>query len=221
MDEILSMIDVAMLTLKNDKLHVVLLKRDNEPFAGTMALPGGRILVNEDIDARAAALRVLKTKTGIESPYLEQLETFAGATRDPRRWSISIAYYALVPLEIIDSVNHPDVKLYEVDRLRSLPFDHNQIVEKAVARLRSKSQYSSLPCHLVGEQFTLPQLQKVYEALMGAPLNKVSFRRKITEMDMLTEVKGKMEEGTAHRPGQYYKLKASYRDRLKLLERGL
>jgi 8-oxo-dGTP diphosphatase len=123
-------------------------------------------------------MRVLRDKTGIVSPYLEQLATFSGRGRDPRGWSISVAYYALVPPAVIERAGHPEVLLMPIDRIQGLPFDHRQIVEAAVERMRNKSSYSSLPVYLCGESFTLPQLQSVYEALLGELLNKVSFRLK-------------------------------------------
>lgn len=221
MRQVICTVDVVLLTLQNEELNVVLLKRERDPFKGVIALPGGYIHVDDDRDAQDAARRVLKEKAGINAPYLEQLATFSGPARDPRGWSISIAYYALVSFDLIDQAGYPDLKLVSVDRPLSLPFDHRDIVEAAVARLRSKSQYSSLPCHLAGETFTLPQLQRVYETLMGEPINKVSFRRKMTEMDMLDAVEGKLDGAGAHRPAQLYRLKPAYRRRLQLLERGL
>ena len=221
MDQVICTVDVVLLTLKEQRLNVALLKRDREPYKGVAALPGGFIHADVDGDARDAALRVLKEKTGIDAPYLEQLATFSGPARDPRGWSVSIAYTALVHDEVIEKAAHPDVKMASVDRKLSLPFDHKAIVDTAVARLRSKSQYSSLPCYLLGASFTLPQLQRVYEALLAEPINKVSFRRKMTEMAMLESVDGEMEAGGAHRPAQLYRLKHEYRDQLRLLERGL
>ncbi|MFC5473301.1 NUDIX hydrolase [Paraherbaspirillum soli] len=221
MNELICTVDLVLLTLKDDGLKVALLKRDHDPFKGVLSLPGGYIHADEDADARDAALRVLRVKTGIESPYLEQLATFSGSARDPRGWSISVAYYALVSADVIERASHPDVQLLSVDRPLNLPFDHRQIVETAVARLRSISQYSSLPCHLLGETFTLPQLQRVYETLMGEALNKVSFRRKIFEMGMLEAIAGKFGASGAHRPAQLYRLKPELRERLTLLQRGL
>ena len=221
MQQIICTVDVVLLTLQDDTLKVALLRRDREPFKGVAALPGGFIRQQEDADTRDAAMRVLRDKTAIEPPYLEQLATFSGPARDPRGWSVSVVYYALVPFDVIDNAGHPDVKLVSVDKPLSLPFDHRLIVDTAVARLRSKSQYSSLPCYLAGETFTLPQLQRVYEALMGESLNKVSFRRKMTEMDMLEPVEGAFAAGGAHRPAQLYRLKPELRDRLTLIERGL
>jgi 8-oxo-dGTP diphosphatase len=221
MQQIICTVDVVLLTLQDDALKVALLRRDREPFKGVTALPGGFIRQQEDADTRDAAMRVLRDKTAIEPPYLEQLATFSGPARDPRGWSVSVVYYALVPFDVIANAGHPDVKLVSVDKPLSLPFDHRLIVDTAVARLRSKSQYSSLPCYLAGETFTLPQLQRVYEALMGETLNKVSFRRKMTEMDMLEPVEGAFAAGGAHRPAQLYRLKPELRDRLTLIERGL
>lgn len=220
MNEIICTVDVALLTIQNDSLNVALLKREREPFKGVYALPGGYIHPEEDLDARDAAVRVLRDKTGIVAPYLEQLASFSGAARDPRGWSVSLTYYALVSFRVIEEAGHPGIRLCNVDKLRSLPFDHREIIETAVARLRSKSQYSSLPCHLAGTEFTLPQLQRIYEALMGEALNKVSFRRKMDEMDILRPITGKMEGG-AHRPAQLYELRPEFRHRLGLLERGL
>jgi 8-oxo-dGTP diphosphatase len=214
-------VDAVLLTLGDEGLSVALLKREREPYQGVAALPGGYIHADEDMNGYDAALRVLKTKTGIDVPYLEQLATFSGAARDPRGWSVSLAYYALVPFSVIAKAAHPGVKLLSVDRLHTLPFDHTTIVETAVQRLRSKSQYSSLPCFLAGELFTLPQLQRVYEALMGEPLNKVSFRRKMAEMDVLDPVEGQTDAPSASRPAQLYRLKPQFRDQLRLLKRGL
>lgn len=221
MTPVICTVDIVLLTLGNDGLSVALLKREREPYLGVATLPGGYIHAEEDVNGYAAALRVLKAKTGIDAPYLEQLATFSGAARDPRGWSVSLAYYALVPHAVIAAAGHPDLKLAGVDRLHTLPFDHSSIVETAVTRLRSKSQYSSLPCFLAGELFTLPQLQRVYEALMGEPLNKVSFRRKMTEMDVLEAAEGQTDSAGANRPAQLYRLRPPFRDQLRLLKRGL
>lgn len=221
MNAVICTVDVVLLTLGDEGLSVALLKREREPYQGVAALPGGYIHVDQDMNGVDAALRVLKDKTGIVPPYLEQLATFASAARDPRGWSVSMAYYALVPFAVIAKAGHPHVKLVNVDRLPTLPFDHASIVATAVQRLRSKSQYSSLPCFLAGELFTLPQLQRVYEALMGEPLNKVSFRRKMAEMDVLDPVDGQTDAPGANRPAQLYRLKLPFRDQLRLLKRGL
>ncbi|MFJ3058868.1 NrtR DNA-binding winged helix domain-containing protein [Herbaspirillum sp. NPDC087042] len=220
MNQVICTVDVVLLTLLADGLEVALLRREHAPFKGVAALPGGYIHADADTDARDAARRVLLDKTGIEAPYLEQLATFSGAARDPRGWSVSIVYYALVPAAMITQAERSDVVLASVDRLPPLPFDHSAIIETAVSRLRSKSQYSSLPCHLLGKEFTLPQLQRVYEMLLGEPINKVSFRRKMSEMDMLEPADGHFDTAGAHRPAQLYRLKPAFHRQLRLVERG-
>nr|WP_297353783.1 NUDIX domain-containing protein [uncultured Caldimonas sp.] len=217
---IICTVDVVLLTLLDGELCTVLMQRDRDPFKGTLALPGGYIRPDEDQSAWDAAARMLSEKTSIVSPYLEQLATFSGPARDPRGWSISVAYYALVPPEILPA-DHALVKCVPVARLPTLPFDHGSIVRLATERVRSKSQYSSLPVYLCGERFTLPQLQSVYEAVLGEPINKVSFRRKIEELGMLEPIEGEMDAGKAHRPAQLYRLRKEYHRRLSVLDRGL
>ncbi len=217
---IICTVDVVLLTLKDEALHVALFERRNAPCAGKLALPGGYIHPQEDKTAWDAAARVLKEKTAIVSPYLEQLATYSGADRDPRGWSVSIVYYALVPAEVLD-VPPNGMVLAPVSRLPKLPFDHKSIVELAVARIRSKSQYSSLPVYLCEDQVTLPRLQAVYEAVLGEAINKVSFRRKMDELGILEPIEGAMETGAAHRPAQVYRLRKEYRRALSLVVRGI
>jgi 8-oxo-dGTP diphosphatase len=211
----------VLLTIQNERLSVALSKRDKAPYLDKDALPGGYIHAQEDRDCLDAAVRILQEKAGISPPYLEQLRTFAGVARDPRGWSISVVYFALVNPELIATAMHPGISLYPVDELRRLPFDHNDIVAAAVDRIRNKSQYSSLPCYLAGDTFTLPRLQRLYEACLGEALNKVSFRRKMDELNVFEEVPGQTEAAGAHRPAQVYRLKTEFKNRLKLLERGL
>jgi 8-oxo-dGTP diphosphatase len=213
-------VDVVLLTLHDQSLHVLLLKRDREPFRGALALPGGYVHVDEDQSTDDAAARVLKEKTGIASPYLEQLASFSGPGRDPRGWSVSIAYYALVPPALMPQTGE-GLRLVPVDALPSLPFDHKTIIGHALDRVRSKSLYSSLPVYLCGDSFTLPQLQAVYEQVLGESINKVSFRRKVQELGMLEPIEGEMHAGGAHRPAQLYRLKREFRHTLSMLDRGL
>jgi 8-oxo-dGTP diphosphatase len=219
-ETIICTVDVVLLTLRQDQLHVVLLKRDREPFRNALALPGGYVHIDTDQSAADAAARVLLGKTGIVSPYLEQLASFTGPGRDPRGWSVSIAYYALVPEGILPA-HDEGVHVVPVNRLPSLPFDHKSIVEHALDRVRSKSLYSSLPVYLCGESFTLPQLQAVYESVLGEPINKVSFRRKVEELGMLEAIEGEMQSGRANRPAQMYRLRKEFRHSLSMLDRGL
>ncbi|MBV7540020.1 NUDIX hydrolase [Acidovorax sp. sic0104] len=213
-------VDVVLLTLEQGQLKVALVRRERAPFAQALALPGGYIHAQDDVDTQASAARVLRDKAGLDSPYLEQLATFSGAVRDPRGWSVAVAYCALVPPETLAQAEGR-VPLVAVDALPPLPFDHRQIIDTAVQRVRSKSQYSSLPVHLCAEPFTLPQLQAVYEAVLGEAINKVSFRRKMDELAMLEPVHGALQTGGAHRPAQLYRVRAAYRRSLSLSARGL
>lgn len=199
-------VDVALFTLCQTRLSVLLARRARDPFAGSLALPGGFVHVEEDNDAAATARRVLRDKVGLTAPYLEQLETFTGKFRDPRGWSCSIAYYAVVPEARVATVAG-DVVLAPVDELPALPFDHAAIIAKGAKRLRGKSSYSSLPTYLLPETFTLNELQMVYEQVMGTALEKPTFRRKIEAQGFIAAVPGQMRTGS-HRPAQLYRVVA-------------
>lgn len=204
----LLMVDVVLLTVLNEKLHVGLVRRENEgePFYGAWCLPGGFIRPQEDLDASDTAKRVLATKAGVTSPYLEQLATFTGAARDPRGWSASIAYYALVPAHVAP-VNSESFNWVPADDVlaKKLPFDHSEIVRSAVERVRSKTSYSALPVHLMPEEFTMTELRTVYEQILGGRLDKRGFLRRMDELDVLEETGNMKAEG--HRPARLHRFK--------------
>jgi 8-oxo-dGTP diphosphatase len=218
--QVLTTVDVVVLTLVEGVLSVVLLQRERAPYAEVWALPGGYIHAQEDADAQASAARVLRSKAGIAGAYLEQLATFSGPARDPRGWSVAISYCALIPQEKLPT-QRAGLKIVPVHAAGQLPFDHGQILQAALTRVRSKSQYSSLPVYFLGESFSLPQLQQVYESILGEPVNKVSFRRKMDELGMLEPVPGAMQAGGAHRPAQLHRVRPAFRQQLALSARGL
>ncbi|ARU03877.1 NUDIX hydrolase [Comamonas serinivorans] len=219
---IICTVDVVALTLIATRLHVALLQRAQPPAQGDWALPGGYVHAQTDADTSAAARRVLADKLGMHGVYLEQLATFSGPRRDPRGWSLSVAHCALLPADALPAQGPAGaIRWVDVQQLPGLPFDHAAIVAAALARVRNKSQYSSLPVHLCGEQFTLPQLQAVYEAVLGDTLNKVSFRRKMDDMGLLEAVPGAMLTGAAHRPAQFWRVRPAYRQHLAVTPRGL
>lgn len=201
-------VDVVLLTLVGGKLHTVLVERDHEPFEGKLALPGGYVHTDVDADSRAAARRTLEKKTDIKAPYLEQLYTFSGPDRDPRGWSFSVAYYALVSAEVLAARlgEAKGVHLVPVESVPELAFDHNEILDFAMKRLRDKSSYSALPCYLLPKEFTLSELQTTYEMVMGSRLDKSSFRRKLDELDFLEMLEGQFRTGK-HRPAQLYRVR--------------
>jgi 8-oxo-dGTP diphosphatase len=211
-------VDVVLLTLREESLHVALTRREHEPYAGAWTLPGGWVHTDEDEDALGAAVRILKAKAGLDSPYLEQLKTFASRHRDGRGWSVSIAHYALVSSERAAS---DMIEWRAVDSIRTLPFDHVDILRTAVDRVRSKTAYSSLPVHLMPPTFTLSELQRVYEQVLGTGLDKRTFRRRIEELDLVEAAPGARSEGAAHRPAQRYRVKRRFGRELALSERTL
>ncbi len=197
-------VDVVLLTLRDGALHVGLLPRPAQPHEGELALPGGYVHVDEDRTLADTALRMLRDKTGLAPRYLEQLRTFGGADRDPRGWSVSIAYYVLLDdAEMRKSTGK--LKVVPVSQAVGMPFDHDSIVVEAVSRLRGKSTYSTLPAYLLPATFTLGELQTVYEQVMETSLDKVSFRRKVNELGILEAAEGRRQDGRM-RPAQLFRL---------------
>jgi len=193
-------VDVVIFSVLEDALQVLLVQRptdDGEPFPGQWALPGGFVDIAQDADLQGCARRKLHEKTGVVSPYLEQLGSWGNAKRDPRGWSATHAYFALIPVQDVQftrGANAADVSWFDVDRLDRhgarprLAFDHAQILKAAVERLRGKVEYTSLPAFLLAEPFTLPQLQRTYEIVLGRPVDKSGFRTRMLAADFLIEV---------------------------------
>lgn len=220
-------VDIIVFGLdEGHKLKVLLIQRANDPFKDQWALPGGFVEMDEDLET--AALRELEEETGVKDLFIEQLFTFGAPKRDPRGRVISIAYYALINLS-----DHPvqaasdasAAQWFEIDKLPELAFDHDEIYKMAEYRLRGKVRYEPIGFELLPDHFTLPQIQKLYETILGVELNKRNFRTKILKMNILEEV-GK-QSGVSHRPATLYKFdKAKYQqqveDRKKdLLEKGV
>ncbi len=190
---------------ESSRLKVLLIHRGHEPFAGYWALPGGFVEFDEPLEQ--AALRELEEETGVRDVFIEQLYTFGEPDRDPRGRVVSVAYFALVNLSrhpVQAASDAKNVQWFEVDQLPSLAFDHGQILKVAINRLRAKVRYQPIGFELLPEQFTLTQLQNLYEAILGVkePLNKRNFRTRILKMGVLREV-GR-QEGVAHRPAKLY-----------------
>lgn len=205
-------VDVVIFTLREDSLQVLLVQRPQhaaEPFPGRWALPGGFVDVAQDRTLLACARRKLREKTGIATPYLEQLGSWGGAARDPRGWSATHAYFALVAapgLKEHGAAEGTPQQWEPVDQAlqRKLAFDHAEILQAAVDRLRSKVEYTSLPAFLVPEPITLPQLQHTYEIVLGRPLDKSAFRRRMLDAGFLRE--SQMVAGAGGRAAQGYVL---------------
>lgn len=217
MKEIQATVDLVIFTIQEQALRVLLVKRANLPDKGKWSLPGGFIHIDEDKDLDRAALRVLKSKTGVDSPYLEQLITIGNQTRDPRGWSLTVVYFALInsnAIKLMPGINTQEVSWVPIIKhnkvSNSLAFDHNNILKIAIERLRSKTEYSALPIHLLPETFTLPDLQEIYEMILDRPIDKSAFRRRISDSKILIKVKGEFQSGGS-RPAQCYRLKTGVR----------
>ena len=198
-------VDTVLMTLSRETLAVGLITRESAPFSGTLALPGGYVHIEEDGTLEASAARILRDKARVDCRYLEQLGTFGGADRDPRGWSMTVAYFALVP-EIDLVAADTALTLHPVDALPPLAFDHAQIVRAAVARLRGKSSYSALPAFLLPPLFTLTELHTVYQQVLDLRLDPASFRRKIIDQGIVEAAETRRMG--AHRPANLYKLRA-------------
>jgi ADP-ribose pyrophosphatase YjhB (NUDIX family) len=205
-------VDVVILTLREATLQVLLMKRAAEPFHGSWALPGGYIHAQDDADLDAAARRILREKAGIETPYLEQLQGFGNRRRDPRGWTATFAYFALIASENLvlkRGANAEQVAWFEVNGNRVRPplaFDHADILASALRRLRSKVEYTSLPVHLLPPKFTLPDLQQVYEQILGRSMDKSAFRKRMAEANFLEPLAGE-KRPASNRPAQIYRIK--------------
>jgi 8-oxo-dGTP diphosphatase len=207
----LTTVDVVIFAIREDALHVLLVQRpgnENEPFPNFWALPGGFVDIAKDRDLEACAMRKLKEKTGMVSPYLEQLGSWGGAGRDPRGWSATHAYFALLSDVPAGGAHSADGQWFPVSAGKVKPrlaFDHLEILEAAIQRLRSKVEYTSLPAYLMPVEFTLPDLQRVYEIVLDRPLEKSAFRTRMLAADLIEPV-AKMRKGP-NRPAQLYRLK--------------
>jgi 8-oxo-dGTP diphosphatase len=200
-------VDLAVFTINNNKLKVLLLKRAEEPFQGTWSMPGGFLLHGESLEE--AAHRVLLEKTGVKNVYMEQLYTFGDPQRDPRSRVITVAYFALIPWKELDqpeSQKVADLTWSSVDNLPRLAFDHKAILNYAVKRLRAKASYSNIVYGLMPKQFRLSELQSMYEIIISDKLDKRNFRKQMLATGLLEET-GKKDSSGAHRPAMLYQFK--------------
>jgi 8-oxo-dGTP diphosphatase len=215
-------VDVVLISAADGTLRTLLVRRAAAPAKGQPALPGGLLGPDEPLDAAAA--RVLREKAGLSGVFLEQLYTFGAPRRDPRGRTLSVAHYALcdfarfaatrraapetlaahivVPWE--GETGGPVELRDEAGRPLALAFDHAEIVGMAVKRLRGKLGYAPIGFQLLPASFTLLELQRVHETILGHPLNKDSFRRRMLASGEL-EATGERQEDVEHRPAERYR----------------
>lgn len=201
-------VDVVTFTLRESRLHVLLIERKEAPFEGMWALPGGFVQMDESLEDAAA--RELAEETGVQQAYLEQLYTFGDPERDPRGRVVTVAYYALIPADAqFQAEGGSDARRagwFPVDELPALAFDHAEISEYALRRLRYKLEYSAAGFELLPEEFTLSEIQRTYEMILGERLDKRNFRRRILEAGIIEETaRQRTGEG---RPARLYRYRA-------------
>jgi len=204
MKKLLVNVHIALFTIRDRQLHVLLIRRLAKPFENRYALPGGFVQEKESLDA--AATRELREETGPKSVYLEQLYTFGDPRRDPRGRVITVAYYSLVPHTHVlrAGTDASQGAWFPVTELPVLAFDHRKIVRYAHQRIRNKLDYTNVGFELLPDKFTLTELQLVHEAIVGESLDKRNFRRKITRMGIVKATK-EWKHAAGRKPAQLYR----------------
>jgi len=198
-------VDICLFTIQDDRLKILLIQRAEEPFQGDWALPGGFIHMDENLDA--AAKRELEEETGASGFYLEQFGTFGQVDRDPRERVITIAFFALAPAEHITLKADTDAKdavWFDVEDLPDLAFDHAGIVNKALKTVRSKIENSTVAFEFLPAKFTISDVRQVFESVLGRPIDKRNFQKRLTSANLIRK-SGEKREGS-HRPAELFEL---------------
>jgi 8-oxo-dGTP diphosphatase len=209
-DNAIFSVDIAL-----NRLLVLLVMRQEEPFLGQWCLPGTLVRQGESLES--AAYRMLSEKIRVENLYLEQLYTFGGPHRDPREAKnsygvryLSVSYFALVRFAeaelIADGVS--GIAWYPLNQLPDLAFDHSQILEYGYRRLRNKLEYSPVAFDVLPELFTLGDLYQLYTTVLGENFSDYSnFRARLLKLGFLEDTKVKVTRG-AGRPASLYRFDA-------------
>jgi 8-oxo-dGTP diphosphatase len=186
-------------------ISVLLIKRKIEPFLNEWALPGGFVLNHETLEE--AVERELLEEAGVSINYLEQLFTFGKPSRDPRMRIISVAYFGLVKsadFSLFASTDASEAAWFNIYDLPLLAFDHKEIVEKAIARLRAKITYEPIGFELLDPKFLFSHLEQLYMELLGHEIDRRNFKRKVMSLGLVIELDEKAPVLTAGRPGKLY-----------------
>jgi 8-oxo-dGTP diphosphatase len=213
-------VDVAILTVLEGSVHALVVQRVTQPAKGLWALPGGFVGLGESLPD--AVRRILRRETGLEDVYTAQLATFGAVERDPRGRVVTVAYYALVPAATLQEAlaGRPATLLAHIDAVPDeetttttvtgaegplvLAFDHAEILAQAVARVRWRLWHAPVAFALLPEEFTLLDLLRTYEAILGHPLDKNSFRRRILASGLIAPL-GRRREGLRARPAELFR----------------
>lgn len=201
-------VDIVALTIRDRRLHVLIVERGVEPYAGLWALPGGFVKPEEGLTS--AAVRELVEETGIATgpAHLEQLASYGDPGRDPRMRVVSVAHLAFAPdmADPLAGTDAAEAVWHPVDDLPPLAFDHGRILAEGVERARSKLEYTPLATAFVGERFTISELRLVYETVWGTPLHAGNFHRKVLSVPGFVEGTGETTQTGGPRGGPRAKL---------------
>lgn len=201
--------DVVIFTVDQKELKVLLSKRLAEPFEGAWALPGGFLKLDRTLEENAKT--ILKEKTGVKDVYIEQLFTFGDLDRDPRTRVITVAYFALLPFKQLQAELNDHSQFVSIDNLPELAFDHKAIIEYARTRLANKIKYTTISFNLLNDKsaFTIGELQKIHEAILGKKLIRMNFRRDFIKQFVDTgkvEATGETSTAFSNKPSTVYRL---------------
>jgi 8-oxo-dGTP diphosphatase len=197
-------VDLAVFAVREKRLEVALIGMKEAPFSGRWALPGGRLRGDETCDQ--AAVRELTEKTGLGDVYLEQLHAFSAADRDPRGRCVSIAYLALLPAsaQLRTTDSYSAIGWFPAHRPPRLAFDHAEVLAWAIRRLCEKLHHSNVAYSLMAREFTLGELLRLYEVVLGRRLDPRNFQRRVVEVGLVRPT-GRLKLGGAHRPARLYR----------------
>ena len=213
-DQVLFSIDPVVLTLIDDRLHVLLVKRSIHPYKGLWSLPGGRVDQHHCEDIQSAVRQKLKAKTGLDQPYFEQVFTDGGLHMDPRGWTVTTVYMALVryeDVELCDNETGEEVMWHPTDALTELlpmAFWHVKLVGSVLDRLKDKINYTDLPIIFMPDTFTIRKLRMAYEAILDAPITRQNFIKrsdKLKKLGLIVEAGLGDETESAGRPARRYR----------------
>jgi ADP-ribose pyrophosphatase YjhB (NUDIX family) len=204
---LLAAVDCIIFGFNGQSLNLLLVQRAIEPEIGKWSLMGGFIQPKESPDT--AAIRILKTLTGLEGIYMEQLHTFGEPLRDPIERTLSIAYFALIDIhqyekQISDEYH---AEWFPLNKIPNLIFDHNEIVKMAKEKIRYKAALHPIIFELLPKKFTLPQLQTLYESVYETHFDKRNFNRKVLSTSLLIKTDEK-DKGKSKKGAFYFKLNA-------------
>jgi len=204
-------VDAVVLTIRAQRLHALVVTRGGEPFQGQLALPGGFVHVDEDLDTAARRELVEETGISVRGSHIEQLGSYGRPDRDPRMRTVSVAYLAVVPdlPEAVGGDDAADAHWHPVTWLLArrgrLAFDHRDILRDGLERARSKLEYSAIGTSFCPPTFTIAQLRQVYEVVWGVKLDAGNFHRKVTGVRGFVEPTGKKATPEVGRPAELFR----------------